>query len=116
MSDRIVRTGCPLSVVAYRGSDHDTIMMDDERGVFLSTDESYAAEYGATVRRYVVTLRNPLVVSETQAMGMIEIDRRAIMARGHDGRVVAYGDGGLDVVAFDLSQLCIDDPEPGFRP
>jgi hypothetical protein len=100
MEDVRPQTGLKLEVTAYRGSDHDEILMDEDRGVYFSTDEAYAAAYGSVVRRYVVTLENPLVVSEGEAAGTIEIDRNILVARGHDGRVIAYDDGSLDVVAF----------------
>lgn len=112
------KTGCRLEVAAYRGSDHDEIVMDEERGVFFSTDEAYAASYGAVVRRYVVTLENPLVVHEEDAAGTIEIDRSILIESGHDGRVIAYDDGSLDVVAFSLDQFVLAsdvEPESLFR-
>lgn len=99
------QTGRRLEVTAYRGSDHDQIVMDEDRGVFFSTDESYAASYGAVVRRYAVTLENPIVVTEEEAAGTIEIDRNILIAQGYDGRVIAYDDGTLDVVAFDARQF-----------
>jgi hypothetical protein len=104
MEDRPI-TGHRLEVTAYRGSDHDEIVMDGDRGVFFSTDEAYAASYGSVVRRYVVTLENPLVVSEQESAGTIEIDRNILIEQGYDGRVIAYDDGSLDVVAFDAGQF-----------
>jgi hypothetical protein len=117
MEDVRPGTGCRLEVIAYRGSDHDEIVMDEERGLFFSTDEAYAASYGSVVRRYAVTLENPLVVSEEEAAGTIEIDRRILVERGYDGRVIAYDDGSLDVVAFhsDLFELA-PDPANGSLP
>lgn len=107
MDDRPI-TGRRLEVTAFRGSDHDEIAMDDERGVFFSTDEDYAASYGSIVRRYTVTLENPLVATEEESHGTIEIDRNVLLAQGYDGRVVAYDDGSLDVVAFDVNQFAPD--------
>lgn len=101
-------TGRRLEVTAYRGSDHDEIVMDEDRGVFFSTDEAYAASYGPVVRRYAVALENPLVVTEDEAVGTIEIDRNILIDQGYDGRVIAYGDGSLDVVAFEAGQFELD--------
>lgn len=100
-----LETGSRLEIAVYRGSDHDDIKMDDDRGVFFSTDEGYAASYGSIVRSYNVILENPLVVSEAESHGTIEIDREILLAQGYDGRVVAYDDGELDVVAFGLDQI-----------
>jgi hypothetical protein len=100
MEDVRPQTGRRLEVTAYRGSDHGEILMDGDRGVFFSTDEAYAASYGSVVWCYVVTLENPLVVSEEEAAGTIEIDRSILVERGYDGRVIANDDGSLDVVAF----------------
>lgn len=101
-------TGRRLEVTAYHGSDHDDIVMDEDRGVFFSTDEAYAASYGAVVGRYAVTLENPIVVTEEASQGMIEIDRNVLIEQGYDGRVVAYEDGSLDVVAFEVGQFELD--------
>lgn len=107
MEDRPI-SGRRLEVTAYRGSDHDEIVMDGDRGVFFSTDEAYAASYGVIVRRYAVTLDNPLVVTEEEAAGTIEIDRNILIDQGYDGRVIAYDDGSLDVVAFEVGQFELD--------
>jgi hypothetical protein len=104
----LAETGRRLEVAAYRGFDHDEIVMDEDRGAFFSTDEAYAASYGAVIRRYTVTLENPLVVSEKEEMGTIEIDRVTLLELGYDGRVIAYGEGSLDVVAFDRTRFVPD--------
>lgn len=100
-----VETGSRLEISVFRGSDHDYIRMDDDRGVFFSTDEGYAASYGSIVRSYNVILENPLVVTEEESHGTIEIDREVLLSQGYDGRVVAYNDGEMDVVAFRLDQV-----------
>lgn len=99
-----ITTGNSFSMTVFRGADTADLLLDPDRGVFFSSDEEYARNYGEVVCVYEVSLQNPLVVDERQSHGDIEIDRNILIAAGHDGRVVAYDDGNYDVVCFELSQ------------
>lgn len=116
MQGKTIRTGEKLVVSVYRGSETGELHLDDDRGVYFSTDCSYAQQYGPVVGRYLVTLVKPLVVTGEEAEGTIEIDRTTLLARGFDGRVIVYDDGEMDVVAFSLDAVVLDDIRPSGPP
>jgi hypothetical protein len=107
------QTGQPLTIYVYRGSANGELHLDPERGVFFSTEETYAAQYGEVVQSYEVSLSNPLVVTEEESLGFIEIDRSTLLNQGFDGRVVLYADGSMDIIAFHLAQ--VSDTHPAMR-
>ncbi|WP_315921998.1 hypothetical protein [Mesorhizobium sp. SP-1A] len=98
------KTGVPFSMTAFRGADTAQLHLDLDRGVFFSSDQDYARNYGEVVCEYEISLQNPLVVTEEQSHGNIEIDRNVLLAAGYDGRIIAYDDGNFDIVCFELSQ------------
>ncbi|NTF17064.1 hypothetical protein G6L37_01300 [Agrobacterium rubi] len=111
MDQERIGTGNRIEIAVWRGSESDSLIMDTDRGLYFSTDRDYAAGYGDIVRHYVVTLENPVVVSEEEALGSIEIDRNVLVSQGYDGRMILYDDGSLDVVVFDLG--CVEEIEAG---
>lgn len=98
-------TGKPLKVTAYRGSETGELFVDPERGVYFTTDRNYANDYGPMVAECQVSLDCPLIVSELEAQGTIELDRALLMAQGYDGRTIVYDDGSMDVIAFSLDSV-----------
>ena len=98
------KTKEPFAMTVFRGADADELHLDPDRGVFFSSDDDYARNYGEVVCEYEISLQNPLVVTEEQSHGNIEIDRNVLLSEGYDGRIIAYEDGNLDVVCFELSQ------------
>lgn len=107
------RTGVPILVTVFHGAESDHVHLDPDRGVFFSSDPDYAASYGSQVSTFEVSVQNPLVVTENEANGLIEIDRNVLLAQGHDGRIVEYDDGNFDVVCFEVSQARLLGPAPG---
>jgi len=99
-----IATGQPLQTIVFRGADSAEPHLDPDRGVFFSSDQDYARNYGEVVCEYEISLQKPLVVTEEQSHGNIEIDRNILLAAGYDGRIIAYDDGNLDIVCFELSQ------------
>lgn len=99
-----IATGQPLQTTVFRGADTAELHLDPDRGVFFSSDQDYAWNYGEVVCEYAISMQNPLIVTEEQSHGNIEIDRNVLLAAGYDGRIIAYDDGNFDVVCFELSQ------------
>ena len=101
------RTGHPYEGIVHHGGPaiFEIDRIDPARGVYFASDESYAKAYGSHVHRCRVRLANPIVYDEAEAEGSMEIDREILLGRGHDGRIVVYDDGELDVVAFHPEQI-----------
>ena len=98
------KTGVPFSMTAFHGADTAELHLDPDRGVFFSSDQDYARNYGEVVCEYEISLQNSLVITEEQSHGNIEIDRNVLLAAGYDGRIIAYDDGNFDIVCFELYQ------------
>lgn len=109
-------TGTPISLKAFRGSESEEVHIDPLRGAYFTNDPEYARSYGPVVSEFVVTISNPVVVTEAEAAGLIEIDREILMDEGYDGRLVVYDDGGYDVICFHLEQACFQGVEPTAAP
>lgn len=103
----IPRTGIPYEGVVHHGGSPDfrSDHIDPERGVYFASDAAYASRFGSHIHRCRVRLSNPIVYDEQGAEGDMEIDRAILIAAGHDGRIVAYDDGELDVIAFHPGQI-----------
>lgn len=107
-------TGRPWTGEVLRGGREpfDPWRIDEERGAFFTTDPIYAAAFGEHVNRFRISLSNPLVHSEEESQGTIEIDREVLIGMGHDGRAIVYDDGSYDVVAFHAEQIEDLGPSP----
>lgn len=105
-------SGQPIRQVAYHGADREELLLDEDRGIFFSTEVEYARDYGPVVGRYELTILNPVVVSEHEANGTIEIDRHVLIDQGYDGRAIVYEDGSADIVAFFVGQATLVEFEP----
>jgi len=91
--------------VVYHGDNRSKLKMNNERGIYFSTDMEYAKSYGKYLYTCRVVLKNPCINTEEEANGFIEIERPILISNGYDGRVVTYDDGEKDVIAFYLDQI-----------
>lgn len=111
-----MRTGEPITATVWRGDVDDVLRMEEDRGAFFSSDRDYASQYGPVLSAYEVSLSNPVVVSQAEAEGTMEIDRRVLTEQGHDGRIVLYDDGSFDLICFELAQARLLDSDPDAAP
>ena len=97
----------PFIGTVFHGSPSEfkTFRMDDERGIYFSGDYDYAKGYGDFVYEAKVSLRHPIWYNEQQADSDMEISRPLLISQGYDGRIVAYDNGEMDVIAFYLEQI-----------
>jgi hypothetical protein len=116
------QTGKPLKQVVFRGDDKQFDEFDpsyigskgyDTAGFWVSSSEEAAEYYGERVRRFVITMKNPMVFSAEDFVkgypkGPPHFARLA-QQKGHDGVVIQDimdGDRYSDVYCvFDASQI-----------
>jgi len=100
----------PINIVGYHGTDADISafkLKSPKRGIYFTSDQEYASDYGDTIYRCHITLNNPVIYSESESHGDMEIDRDVLISKGYDGRVIVYDDGQKDIIAFYPNQVRI---------
>jgi len=100
----------PFDGTVYHGSDKpigEFVLTDPDRGIYFSGDAEYAHGYGPYVHACHVRLRNALAYTGEEAEGRMELEREALIAGGYDGRLVEYGNGEIDVIAFHPEQVTL---------
>jgi hypothetical protein len=105
----VENTGQSFTVFHGGETAFDPTHIDPARGAFFSGDVEYARGYGPVVTKCEVTLSNPLIYSEEDANGEMEIDREVLINQGYDGRVIQYDNGEIDVIAFYPNQIMVVD-------
>jgi hypothetical protein len=97
-----------FSGVVYRGTsegERANFHLDEQRGIYFTTDTKYATDYGPVVYKCKVALTNPIEFSEDEANTIMTLDRGELISEGYDGRVINYKDGSKDVIAFYPEQV-----------
>jgi len=82
-------------------------LREPARGIYFSGDPDYARDHGPHVHACRVRLARAAAYGEDEANADMEIDREALIALGYDGRIVEYGTGEIDVIAFHPGQVTL---------